>query len=281
MSHDAGPAVSRLEAGPPAAGGATDAAERRSTLRDRIASRRRIYLLRHGEVSYFDALGRPHPQDGVPLNDRGLLQAQAAAELLREVPIDLAVHTGLPRTRATAQIVLGHRTISPQEHAHLREIQPGPLALAPSGPEFERYFTGAFEAALTREACFLGGESYGSFEDRVVPAFRSLLEIPGWKHLLLVAHGGTNRVILRHALGAGLEALASLEQEAGCINMIDVLESGRLLVRQLNYTPYAPLKLGLWSTTLEQIYLEHFDGVTAARARTVARGVEPGEELKP
>jgi hypothetical protein len=64
-------------------------------------------------------------------------------------------------------------------------------------------------------------------------------------------------VLLLHALGSGLEHLGRLEQEAGCINMIDVEDGRQLLVRQVNYTPYAPLKENIWSTTMERIYLDH------------------------
>src|SRR5262245_43130086 len=41
-------------------------------------SRRRLYLMRHGDVSYFDAEGRPVRPDSVPLNENGLQQADAA-----------------------------------------------------------------------------------------------------------------------------------------------------------------------------------------------------------
>jgi probable phosphoglycerate mutase len=227
-------------------------------LRQRIAARRRIYLLRHGEVSYFDPQGRPFPPHAVPLNPKGVEQARAAARFLRDAPLDLAIHTGLPRTRETTEIALEGREVPIEVCEALREVTPGPFAKLPQGPEREAYFTGAFSEALAREARFLGGESYGEFEDRVLPAFDRIVATSGWKHLLLIAHGGTNRVILRHALGAGMESMGRIEQEAGCVNLIDVHDGSRLLVRQANYTPLSPLKLDVWATTLEQIYLDHF-----------------------
>src|SRR5258706_366845 len=42
-----------------------------------LPQRRRVYLMRHGEVSYFPD-GRPVPPEGVPLNDEGRAQARAA-----------------------------------------------------------------------------------------------------------------------------------------------------------------------------------------------------------
>ena len=40
--------------------------------------RRRILLMRHGAVEYFDANGRPHPPDDVPLTAQGVEQAGSA-----------------------------------------------------------------------------------------------------------------------------------------------------------------------------------------------------------
>lgn len=234
-------------------------------LRQRIASRRRIYLLRHGEVSYFDERGQPYPQDSVPLNPRGKAQANAAAEALREAPIDRIIHTGMPRTRETAEIVARYHPASIQVCEALREITPGPFARAPQGPAFESYFTRAFSSGVTRDACFLSGETFGQFQDRVLPAFRDIVLSQGWKHLLLVAHGGTNRMILLHALQTGLESMSFMEQEAGCINVLDLHESDRVLVRQMNFTPHSPLKADVWATTLEQIYLDHWGGAMAAK----------------
>ncbi len=236
-------------------------------LKRRIDGRRRVYLLRHGEVSYFDREGKPYAQQGVPLNPEGVTHAEAARAALRGVPLDRAVHTGFPRTRETAEVILRGRSIAVETCEALREVTPGPFAKDAQGPGFEAYFTGAFAGAVTRESTFLGGESFGDFEDRVLPAFRKLLVAPGWKHILIVAHGGTNRMILLHALGAPLQNFGRIEQEAGCINVLDVLEHGGFLVRQVNFTPYSPLKENVWATTMEKIYLDHYTGAAAHAAR--------------
>ncbi len=53
-------------------------------------SRRRVYLLRHAEVSYFDPAGKAHPPRTVPLTPEGREQAAAAARALAPVPLDRA-----------------------------------------------------------------------------------------------------------------------------------------------------------------------------------------------
>jgi len=46
----------------------------------KIPSRRRIFLMRHGDVTYFDDSGRAIDPETVPLNAHGLAQARAAGE---------------------------------------------------------------------------------------------------------------------------------------------------------------------------------------------------------
>lgn len=237
-----------------------------SELRRRIGARRRLYLLRHGEVSYFDAAGRPHRPDGVPLNAAGIAQAEAARDALRGIPIDRIVDSGLLRARQTAEIVAAGRSIPVESIDDLREVAPGRFDSNRVDPSFARSFVTALGAEITRESRFLGGETFGSLEDRVLATLRGLIALPDWQHLLVVAHGGVNRVILLHALGTGVARLGSIEQEAGCINVLDIEETGELLVRLVNYTPYSPLKENIWATTMERIFLDHCEAAGGAKA---------------
>ena len=221
-----------------------------------LNGRRRLYLMRHGEVSYFDDEGRPHHPGTVPLNSDGEQQAQAAARALADIPLDRAVCSTLLRSTATAEAVLAGRGLKLETRQELCEIQPGRLADIP--PEsLKQVFIGAFGRTISRASRFLGGETFGSLEDRVLTCFRELVAEPTWRHMLIVAHGGVNRVILAHALNIDLPAVGAVEQDAGCINIIDIDDQGRSLVRLVNHTPANPTKVGIELTTMERIYLQY------------------------
>ena len=221
-----------------------------------MRGRRRVHLMRHASVEYFTRAGRPLPTESVALSPAGRTEAEAAAAALAEAPFDLVVTSGLPRTRETARIVVGDRSVRVREVEALREIRPGRLRDIPEGalrPAFLRAFHG-----LGPDSRFLGGEGFGAFVDRVLPAFDALCREPGWRGALLVLHGGVNRVILADALGARLrdgpaDALGGLEQDPGCINILDVDPDGRRIVRLVNHTPADPLKRGIWRTTMEAL----------------------------
>lgn len=223
-------------------------------------ARRRIYLVRHGDVSYFDDQGRPVRPGTVSLNAEGRRQAEAGARELAGVPLDRVVVSDLARSIETASILTAGLGLRLEIREALREIQPGRLADIPAHTTAQA-FLDAFAGGLDRAARFLGGETFGALLDRVLPCFEALLAEPGWRHLLLVAHGGVNRVILAHALGLGLAGIGGLEQDPGCINILDVADDGRFLLRLVNHTPYNPIKKGLELTTMERLYQQFQAGL--------------------
>lgn len=219
--------------------------------------RRRVYLMRHGEVAYFDAAGRAVDPDAVALTECGRAQALAMAELLAEVPLDRAGHTGLLRSRQTAELVLAARDLAPETHETLREIRAGRLRDLP--PErVDAEFVYGFERAARPGARFAAGEAYADFAARIGAGLEALLLAPGWSRMLMVAHDGTNRAALGWLTGGGLGAMAAFEQDPGCLNIVDVdIVDGRIvrkLVKTLNLTPTNLAKHGNYLTSLEQVF---------------------------
>ena len=54
------------------------------------------------------------------------------------------------------------------------------------------------------------------------------------REVLVVGHGGVNRVILLDAIGAPLDRLFHIEQNFGCLNIIDYYPDGIGVVKLLN-----------------------------------------------
>ena len=210
--------------------------------------RRRLYLMRHGAVSYFDADGKPLPPDDVPLNDEGRLQARAAAEALEPVSFDRVIASALPRTVETASIVAPEHEV--ERWLALNEIRGGALGSIPED-ELEEAFVHAFRGIVPEESRFLGGESVGELWDRVLPALDRLLADEDWDTALAVLHGGVNRAILSWALTGQRLFLGAFEQAAGCVNVLDV--GDEWIVRAVNV---APLDLVHLATRLTQ--MEHY-----------------------
>ncbi|MFC5460609.1 histidine phosphatase family protein [Massilia niabensis] len=224
-------------------------------------ARRRVYLMRHGSVTYFDAAGKPFLPEQVPLNEDGRAQADAAGAAFAAagVRFDRVIVSGLPRTIETAARVLAAsgQAIEPEAWPELVEIRGGRLSSIPTD-ELKRAFTGAFEGLVDPDQRFLGGESVGALMDRVHPAIARLRADESWDTLLLVLHGGVNCAILSLALTGQRLFLGGLAQAAGCINALDVgSEAKDWVVRFVNHVPPSPLQPGARSTTMEQLFEQY------------------------
>lgn len=216
--------------------------------------RRRILVVRHGAVRYFDEDGQPfHPRD-VPLTDHGRGQVAALRQVLAPAAIDRVVCSGLPRTRQTADILVAGRGLVVEEDAAFREIRGGRLRDLPAG-RVQALIAGAYGLAGAADGRFLGGDSFAGFADRVVAAFDGLVGARDWRVLLLVAHDAVNRVILCRVLGSTLQTMPALEQDPACLNIIDVDQSPetgtRFILRTMNMTAYEPAKLRIDLTSME------------------------------
>jgi probable phosphoglycerate mutase len=223
--------------------------------------RHRIYLMRHGEVSYFDADGKAVNPLKVTLTDEGQAQARAAGAALAEVPIDRVVCSGLPRTRQTAELATDGSGLDIGDVPGLVEIKGGRFSDIPRD-RMEAEIVYGFDAADQPGARFAGGELIADFEQRTVDSLLGLLDQPDWTTMLVVAHDGVNRMLLGWACGAGLKAAPSFEQDMGCLNIIDVdIADGeiiRRMVKAINVTPYNLTKLGLNRTSMEQVMAGFF-----------------------
>lgn len=216
--------------------------------------------MRHGQVAYFDATGRPlRPRDAA-LTAAGITQAQAAAELLHTVRFDRAVCSGLPRTRHTASIVLGDRGLVLEDEPLLEEIHPGRLRDVPAA-RLERAIVHAYMDAPQADMRFIGGDLWVDFERRVLAGWRALLGRNDWTNLLVVAHDAVNRVLLAHVAGAGLHGVTAFEQDPACINLIEVdIDNGlqvRAHIRATNLVAYDTLRLGHHQTVLEMVFRDY------------------------
>ncbi len=211
--------------------------------------RRRIYLMRHGAVAYFDGSGRPVPPDTVPLTEEGRAQAGAARDLLEGIVLDRVIASGLPRTMETAALAAPGHVV--EAWPELQEIRGDRLSSIPA-EELEDAFVNAFRGIVPNEKRFLGGETIGELFDRVIPALDRLLADNTWDTVLLVLHGAVNRAILSHALTGERMFLGHFEQAPGCVNVLDV--GGEWIVRAVNVAPTDLLQTASRMTTMESYW---------------------------
>lgn len=159
-----------------------------------------LYFVRHGEseanvLGIISNRGYQHP-----LTQKGMAQANALAERLRDVPLAAIYSSPLMRAVQTAEIVARTHNLNVTVTDALREYDCGVLE-GKSDPETWVQHRQLWDEWMLRRnwaACHEGGESFEDIQRRFVPFIDSLVaEYADTDNtILLVAHGGTFMAML-------------------------------------------------------------------------------------
>lgn len=194
----------------------------------------RIYLIRHGEV---EGAGVPryNGHNDVGLSERGKAQYLELRKRFDGVRIAACYTSDLTRCVWGAESLAAHLNVQPQRHPELREICMGEWE-AKSWQELQDRYPHQWQARLNDLEGYRvpGGENLLDVRARVMPAVNAIVERHRGEDVLVVAHGGVNRIILLEAIGAPLANLFSIEQAYCCMNIIDYFEDGRAVVKLVN-----------------------------------------------
>ena len=153
--------------------------------------RRRIVLIRHGDVAYFDAQGKPVANpDVVVLSEKGRAQADATGAYLKTMGIekfDRVISSTLPRTVETAERVmaaLGHPE-EPDQVGALKEIRTGSSYIPTA--ELPQAFLGMVDHRVSGDQRFLRGENVAALQARIEPALTDAARRQRLGHSFVVA----------------------------------------------------------------------------------------------
>ena len=193
----------------------------------------RLYLVRHGQVLGYETFPIYGHTD-VDLTEVGIIQMEHLAERLRLAEIHEVYSSDLKRCMRGARIIARSHDVPIHPKPDLRELHFGAWEGLTLAEIRERYP----DELEMRERDLLGfaptdGESIASLAARVMGCFESIMRLFDAKNILLAGHGVVNRVILCDALGLDYRRMFSIQQDYGCLNIIDYYPD-RKLVRLVN-----------------------------------------------
>jgi alpha-ribazole phosphatase len=194
----------------------------------------RLYLIRHGQVAGHEER-RYNGHADVGLTDLGVEQYHVIKERLADSHISSCYSSNLTRCRIGAGIICEQFGIEPVHRAELREVNIG-IWEGLTWQEIQRRWPEDWHARLNDLVNYRvpQGENLVDVEARLMPVVREILERHRGQEILLVGHGGVNRIILLAAIGAPLANMFNIEQNYGCLNIIDYYGDGRATVKLLN-----------------------------------------------
>lgn len=157
-----------------------------------MSSNTHLFLIRHGETDS-NVAGYFHGSTDVPLNNRGLRQADLVAERVATLDALSALHASpLMRAAATAQAISTRTGLEPRFHHGLAEMHFGDAEgltmelMAQNYPELAR----EMEDYTNIHARFPNGESRYEFHTRVRTTVDEIASQHLGERIVVVAHGG-------------------------------------------------------------------------------------------
>lgn len=197
----------------------------------------RLFLVRHGRV-----VGHQQPRynghTDVELSCEGREEIAKVADFLKGVELGALYSSDLKRSFESAAIIAEAMGLEPTPLRELRELYLGLWEGLTRSEVVERFPSARnFTFRDLATASVDGGETLQELRARVLPAVRNIVERHRGKNICIVAHGGVNRVVLCDAMGLGIENFFRIEQDYGCLNIIDYFSDGFSLVKLLNGGP--------------------------------------------
>lgn len=197
-----------------------------------MTNKTRIHLIRHGEV---EGAHRYNGHRDVALTARGVDQYHQLKPRLDRDRISACYTSDLTRTVRGGEILGAYLGVEPVKVPELRELNCGEWQ-GLSASEIQASRPDEWAARLSDLVHFRapGGESLGDLVARVVPAISAIVARHPGEEVLVVAHGGVNRVILMDAIGAPASSMFTLDQQYCCMNVIDYYADGNRVVKLVN-----------------------------------------------
>ncbi len=186
----------------------------------------RLYLARHGETTTSSEFRYVGHMD-VDITENGLKQMKNLRDRLMNDDINALFCSDLLRSRKGAQIIGSIHEIEPIAYADFREINLGIWEGLTREEIIEKY-PEDYNNRL-QDLAYTGiqdGESFKDLQVRVMKKLTLILDEWKGKNIVLLAHGGVNRVILFDALSLDLQLLPRIDQDYGCLNIIDYYADG-------------------------------------------------------
>lgn len=199
-----------------------------------MTEKTRIHLLRHGEVQGA-GVPRYNGHIDVPLSPRGVGQYHDLRQRFPQGSIAACYCSDLTRCVTGARILGEHLGVEPVIDRNLRELSVG-VWEGKTWAELMENHPDQWQARLADLVNYRppGGENLLDLESRVMPVIWQIVASHRGQEVVVVAHGGVNRVILLSALGAPLANLFALEQTYACVNVIDYFADGKSVVKLVN-----------------------------------------------
>ncbi len=202
----------------------------------------RLLLLRHGETAHNAgqmALGR----EDVPLNERGVEQADLLGASLASEPITAIYASPLQRATATAAPLAKSLNLTVRIEDGLIEMDVGEVENQTFAELAERYpeFLKEWRSERVADLCMPGGESLRQVQERAWSAIEAIRDDHVGQTVAVVSHNFVILTLLCHVMGIDLSHFRRVKHDLAAVSEIR-MEAERAVLVRMNDRCHLPAK---------------------------------------
>ena len=190
-----------------------------------------FYIVRHGQTNW-NILGKTQGHGNSDLTPKGENQALELSKAIKEYPIDYIYSSDLGRAVQTAEIIGSTIGVDIIQTPSLREMGfgdwEGLLIEEIKKDHAKTYETWRNQPHLVN---IPNGETLHIIKDRVDAFIKELNEKYDNKHILLVSHSVTVRVMLLSFLNSGVENIYRIKQDNTALNIVECRNYGPVIIK--------------------------------------------------
>lgn len=192
-----------------------------------------LYFVRHGETEhnknkcYYGSID-------VNITNRGILQAEKGAEVLKNINFSKVYSSELKRTAQTASILLKDKQYNLIQDKRINELDFGVFE-GKSHEEIKERYSEEWKLWCDDWKNFIPpeGESYIEFYTRIKNFMNDILKL-NEDNVLIVTHGGVIRSVYCYLLGGNLDFFWNFGSQNGDITIIKY-EYGNLYIDSITH----------------------------------------------
>jgi alpha-ribazole phosphatase len=194
----------------------------------------RIWLIRHGEPAE-QVKDRCYGSLDIGLSDKGRHQMAEAAQHLKAESASVIYTSPSARALESARILTTTQSCLLETIPDFREINFGGFEgltydeVAARYPNLYRQWM-----ETPTEIRFPNGENFNEMQTRVLCAFETILRGREGQTVMIVSHGGVNRILIAWALQMPAASIFCLAQDYAAVNLIS-FTGGTPCLQLLNY----------------------------------------------
>jgi alpha-ribazole phosphatase len=196
----------------------------------------RVWLIRHGEPADH-AKNRCYGTLDIGLSENGRRQMSHVAQHLEADPAAVIFASPSSRAQQSASILAANQSRPIEIIEDFREMNFGDFEgltydeIATRYPDLYRQWMES-----PTEIHFPNGENFAAMQSRVLRAFKKILHESEGQTIMIVSHGGVNRILIAWALQMPPESIFRVAQDYAAINLITFIGSTPC-VQFLNHRP--------------------------------------------